>query len=137
MNSKVLTLAGAVVIIIGLFLPIVTIFGMSMNMIMPPGQGVSGAGLVVLACAVLGGVLALVGQTKFAVLPALAGLAFLIWKFLEVQNGLSGGATDVPAETAAAIAELASMNYLGWAVMGLGAVVMLVGSAMAWKKTSV
>ncbi len=133
MNAKTLTLGGAVVLIIGLFLPVVTIFGMSMNMLMPPGQGVSGSGLVMLACAVLGGALALLGQTKWAVIPALLGLAFLVWKFMEVQNGLSGQSGDVPPEAAEALARLASINYLGWGVMGLGGVIMLVGGAMGWK----
>lgn len=134
MNSKTLTLAGAVVLIIGLFLPVLTVMGISMNMIMPPGQSISGAGLVLVACAVLGGVLGLLGQGKWAVIPALAALAFLVWKFMEVQNGLSGQAGgELSAEQAQALSQLASMNYLGWGVMGLGAVVMLIGGAMGWK----
>ena len=133
MNSKMLTLGGAVVLVIGLFLPIVNIFGMSVNLLMPPGQGVSMEGLVLLACALLGGALALINQTKWAVVAGLAALGFLVWKFMEMKNGLSGASGDVPPEAAEALAQLASMNYLGWGVMGLGAVVMLVGGAMAWK----
>ncbi len=133
MNSKTLTLAGAVVLIIGLFLPVLTVMGISMNMLMPPGQSVSGAGLVLVACAVLGGLLALLGQGKWAVVPGLAALAFIVWKFLEVQSGLNGTNTDVPAEAREALSQLASMNYLGWGVMGLGAVLILVGGAMGWK----
>jgi hypothetical protein len=133
MNSKMLTLGGAVVLVIGLFLPIVNIFGMSVNLLMPPGQGVSMEGLVLLACALLGGALALINQTKWAVVAGLAALAFLVWKFMEMKNGLSGASGDVPPEAAEALAQMASMNYLGWGVMGLGAVVMLVGGAMAWK----
>jgi len=137
MNSKTLTLAGAVVLIIGLFLPVLTVMGISMNIIMPPEQGVSGAGLVLAACAVLGGLLGLIGQGKWAVVPALAALAFLVWKYMEVHNGLSGQASaDVSAEAAEALAQFASINYLGWGVMALGGVVMLVGGAMGWKQTA-
>ncbi|HYD12441.1 MAG TPA: hypothetical protein VEC11_06310 [Allosphingosinicella sp.] len=137
MNSKMLTLGGAVILIIGLFLPVVSALGMSVNMIMPPGEGVSGAGLVVVACAVLGGALALINQTKWAVVPALAALAFLVWKYMQLQNLISSGLGDVPPEAAEAMANMMpSINILGWAVMGIGALVMLVGGAMAWKSTA-
>lgn len=133
MNSKTLTLGGAVVLVIGLFLPIVSVMGITMNLLMPPGQGVTMEGLVLLACALLGGALALLNQTKWAVIAGLAALAFLVWKFLQVQNGLSGGG-DIPPEAAEMMAALApSVNFLGWGVMGLGALLMLVGGAMAWK----
>ena len=136
MNSKTLTLAGAVVLIIGLFLPILTVMGISMNLIMPPGTSVSGPGLVLAGCAVLGAVLALVGQAKWAVIPGLAALAFLIWKYLEIQNGMSGQAgSEITAEAAEALQQFAQINYLGWGVMGLGALVMLVGGAMGWKSS--
>ncbi len=134
MNSKMLTLGGAVVLIIGLFLPVVSAMGMSVNLIMPPGESVSGAGLVVAACAVLGGALALLNQTKWAVVPAVAALAFLVWKYLQLQNLLRSSLGEVPPEAAEAMAAMMpSVNILGWAVMGLGGIVMLVGGAMAWK----
>ena len=41
MNAKTLTLAGAVVLIVGLFLPIATAMGINVNLLMPPGQSVS------------------------------------------------------------------------------------------------
>lgn len=133
MNAKTLTLGGAVLLVIGLFLPIVSIMGITMNLLMPPGQGVTGPGLILLACAILAGVLALLNQTKWAVIPGLAALAFIVWKFIEVQQGLSGGG-DLPPEAAEMMAALApTVNYLGWGVMGVGAVVILAGGAMGWK----
>jgi hypothetical protein len=137
MNNKVLTLAGAVVLIIGLFLPIASIFGISTNILMPPGESISGPGIILLACAVLGGILALINQTKFAVLPAVGALGFLVWKYMELKNGLdtATAGAGASAEMSAAISELASINILGWAVMGVGALIMLVGSAMAWKSS--
>lgn len=135
MNSKTLTLAGAVVLIIGLFLPVASVFGISGSMMMAPGESVSAPGLVLAACAVLGAVLALVNQAKWAVIPAIAAVGFLVWKYMQLQNALSGSASGMPAETAEALSQVASINYLGWGVMGLGAVVMLVGGAMGWKSS--
>jgi hypothetical protein len=133
MNSKTLTLAGAVVLIIGLFLPAINMMGMGLSLLMPAGQ-IQALGLIPLACAVLAGALALMGQGKWAVVPGIAALGFLVWKFLEAQSSLSGTNADVPPEAAELVAQLApTLNYLGWGVMGLGAVLILVGGAMGWK----
>ena len=137
MNAKTLTLAGAVVLIIGLFLPVVSIMGINANMLMPPGETVSAPGLILLACAVLGGALALVGQTKWAVVPGLGALGFLVWKYMQLQNALSGASGDIPPEAQEMLAALApAPNFLGWGVMGLGALLLLVGGAMGWKSSA-
>lgn len=137
MNSKTITLAGAVVLIIGLFLPVISVFGISMNMLMPPGQGVTVDGLILLACAVLSGILALIGQGKWAVIPGLAALGFLVYDFMKANSALSGNAGgDIPPEAAQALSQMASLNYLGWGVMGLGALLLVVGGAMGFKSSA-
>jgi hypothetical protein len=137
MNSKTITLAGAVVLIIGLFLPIVSVFGISMNLLMPPGQGVTVSGLILLACAALGGILALINQSKWAVIPGIGAVGWLVFQYMEAAKGLSGqGGGDVPPEAAEALAQMASLNYLGWGVMGLGAVLILIGGAMGFKSSA-
>lgn len=132
MNAKTLTLAGAVLLIIGLFLPIASALGISMNLIMPPEQGVTTSGLILAGCAVLAALLALVNQTKWAVIPGLAAVGWFIFQFLEAQKQYSGG-----GEASAELLEAAgaSLNYLGWGVMALGCVLMLVGGAMGWKSS--
>ncbi len=136
MNSKTLTLAGAVVLIIGLFLPAINMAGMGLSVLLPAGQ-LNAPGLILVACAVLAGILALIGQVKWAVVPGLAALGYLVWQFLEAQKGLAGPGGDVPPEAAEMMAALgASINYLGWGVMGLGAVLIVVGGAMAWKSSA-
>lgn len=133
MNAKTLTLGGAVLLVIGLFLPIMSVMGITMNLLMPPGAGITMEGLVLLACALLGGALALLNQTKWAVIAGVVALGWLVWNYLRIQNTLGGGG-DIPPEAAEMMAALApSVNFLGWGVMGLGAVLLLVGGAMAWK----
>jgi hypothetical protein len=135
MNSKTLTLAGAVVLIIGLFLPALNVMGMGFSLLLPGGS-ITVSGLILLACAVLAGLLALMGQGKWAVIPGIGAVGWLVFQFMEAQKGLGGQAGgDVPPEAAEALAQMASLNYLGWGVMGLGAVVILVGGAMGWKSS--
>jgi hypothetical protein len=128
MNSKTLTLAGAVVLIIGLFLPAVNMGEMGLSILMPAGQ-LNPPGLILVACAVLGGVLALMGQGKWAVVPGVAAVGYLIWQYLEGQKQIGAG-----SEAAEALG--VSLNYLGWGVMGLGAVLILIGGAMGWKSSA-
>lgn len=135
MNSKTLTLAGAVALIIGLFLPIVSVFGISVNLLMPPGQSVSLDGIIVLACAVLAAVLALINQGKWAVIPGIGALGLLVYDYMKISSGLSGSSGELSAEQAAMVSQLASINYLGWGVMGLGAVLILAGGAMGFKSS--
>lgn len=131
MNAKTLTLAGAVVLIIGLFLPIASASGISQNLIMPPGEGVTVSGLILAGCAVLAALLALVNQTKWAVIPGLAAVGWFVFQFLYAQKQYSGGG-DIPQELLDASG--ASLNYLGWGVMAAGCVVMLLGGIMGWMK---
>jgi hypothetical protein len=136
MNSKSITLAGAVVLIIGLFLPIFTVMGAISISLFLPGQGVSIDGIVGMACAILAGILALINQSKWAVIPGLIALGLLGYDYFRMQTELSGGGTTITAEQAAAVAEMASVNFIGWGVMGLGAVLILVGGAMGWKASA-
>ena len=110
MNSKSITLAGAVVLIIGLFLPAVNVMGMGMSVLLPAGQ-LNAPGLILVACAVLAGILALMGQGKWAVIPGIAAVGYLVWQFLEAQKSLSG-AGDIPPEAAEAMAQLAPRSTI-------------------------
>lgn len=135
MNAKTLTLAGAVVLLVGVFLPIYTVMGaINISFFSPGDGGMSIDGIVMIACAVLAGILALINQAKWAVIPGLIALGLLVYDFLRMKSELGGGGSTLTQEQAAMVAELASVNYLGWAVLGLGAVAVLVGGIMGWKR---
>jgi hypothetical protein len=136
MNSKIITLAGAVLLIVGLFLPVASVFGVSVNLMSPPEGGVSIDAIVLIACGVLGGLLALVNQAKWAVIPGIGALGLIAFDYFRLSNGLSGASGELSAEQAQMVSQLASINYLGWGVMGVGALVLLVGGAMGWKKSA-
>ena len=133
MNSKIVTLAGAVVLLIGLFLPIFTLMGVSVNFFMPP-DGIQIDGIIVIVCAVLAGLLALVNQAKWAVIPALGALAVVGLNFFKMQSQLSSGMGSLTPEQQELASQMASVNYLGWAALGLGGILILVGGIMGWMK---
>jgi hypothetical protein len=94
------------------------VFGVAMNAIWHPGQGVAGLGLSLLGFAALGGGLALGRQSRWAVIPGLAAAAFLVRNYLD------------------AMASAFSVEPVGWAAMGLGCLVMLIGGALGWKNAA-
>lgn len=137
MDKKLVVLIGAAVTIVGLFLPIVDapIIG-SLNMLLP-GGGI-GDGVFVLVFVVIAAALALLGKTRHAVWPAVGALAFIGYKFFELKGSIdqSMAANPEAAQILESMGGGVQINWLGWIVLALGAVIMLVGGAMAWKNSA-
>jgi hypothetical protein len=140
MDNRILALVGVVLLIVGVFLPIVSlpIFG-TMNMLLPNGQ--VGDGIFILAFALIGGGLALAGKTRHVVWPALLSLAFIAWKYFQLQGTLDEARTrmtDIGADSAttSGLTDAVQMQYLGWGVLALGGIVLLVAGILAWKGKS-
>jgi hypothetical protein len=135
MDKKMIAVLGGVILVIGVFLPIANGGGTSVSF-MFPGDGMSWEGLVLLACGLLGAILAFIGQAKHSVWFGIIALGLLVWKYMEFKKLMdqAGAAlppgVELPPELAA---QMPSMNLLGWAVLGIGAVVLIIGGAMAWK----
>ena len=139
MDKKYIALLGAAIIVVGLFLPVASSPSMSSGLLIQ-GDGVGWQGLVVLGCALLGAVLAFIGRVKHAVWPGAAVIGLLAWFYFEAQGRLDRMASmisgpDIPPDFAAMLqARMPQLNLLGWAVMGAGALLLIVAGAMAWKK---
>lgn len=132
MDKKLLALVGAAALIGGLFLPLVTTLEGSETLLWRDGA-VSWKGLVVLALAVLAGVLALIGQTRHVLWPGVAAAGFIAWLFFDFKGRLDG----VRAMFAQAGISTDSLDahvkieYLGWAVLAAGAVILIVAGILA------
>lgn len=136
MDKKVLALVGVAVLVVGLFLPIITmpIVG-SLNLLLP-GGGI-GDGIFVLVFALIAAGLALVGQVRHVIWPALVSLGFIGWKFFQLKGAIDAGRDQVMmqgggSEYAEAFGDAMQLNYLGWAVLCIGAIILLVAGIMAW-----
>ena len=139
MDKKMIAVIGGVILVIGAFLPIVNAAGTSVSF-MFPGEGMSWEGLVLLACGLIGAILAFIGQARHSVWFGLIALGLLVWKYLQFKQlmdqasaALPSGVELPPELQAQVAAATPSMNLLGWAVLGIGAVVLIIGGAMAWK----
>ena len=126
MNNKILALVGVVLTIAGLFLPIASgadASGTTVNITFLLPNGELGDGVVTLGLAVVAALLAIFNLTKHVVWPALIGLGYLVWRFLEIK-----GVADMMG---------VSVNYLGWGVLFVGTVITLAAGAMAFSSVSV
>lgn len=142
MDKKMIAMLGGVILAIGAFLPVANGGGQSVSFI-SPGDDSPIVGIILIVCGALGFLLALMGQAKWAVIPAIAALALVIWKFLQLKSLIDQAASSVPSGTelppelqAQLAAAMPSMNYLGWGVLVLGGLVMLVGGAMSFKSST-
>ena len=101
MDKKMIAVIGGVILVIGAFLPIASGGGQSPSFIFP-GSGTSWEGLVLVACGLLGAILAFMGQAKHSVWFGIAALGLLIWKYLDAKramdaiNSMIGGAELPP-----------------------------------------
>lgn len=141
MDKKFIVLVGVVALIAGVFLPVVTVPVVgSINLLQPPGGGM-GDGIFILGFAVLAGLLAILGQAKHALWPALAALGFVVYEFINLKGVIDEQAAQIAATPGAAelvdaVGGASSMNWVGWIVLGLGGLLAVVGSVLAWKKTA-
>lgn len=141
MNARLIALVGAVIFVIGHFLPVLNSVDVSsgsptpisVNFLFNDGQladGIVTAGLTLVAI-----VLALLNMTKHALWPALLALGWLAWRFFDIK-----GQADQVSERIAMLppeqlnGATVGVNYLGWGIMFLGIAVLIAGAAMAWKK---
>jgi hypothetical protein len=141
MDKKLIAVIGGAILVIGTFLPIASGGGQSVSFMLP-GEGVSWEGLVLCACGLLGAILAFIGQAKHSVWFGIIALGLLVWKYMDAKKAMDAMSSQVsgvelPPEIAAQVAAATpSLNMLGWGVLGLGALVLIVGGALAWKGPS-
>jgi hypothetical protein len=128
MDKKLLPLIGAALLVVGVFLPIASlpIVG-SMNLIMPGGNMGDGIFVVVLAAIAAG--LALAGKLRHVIWPGALTLVFVVWKYLQVKGALD----EASATLGDALGNSVQLNYLGWGVLLLGALLLVYAGIASWR----
>ncbi len=128
MNNKILGIAGGALLIIGIFLPIVSLMGFGISYFdgikADPAKVITGIGVLVMG--IIGLVFALTGKFRLLILPGIVALGLLILDFFRLKSSFSGaGDADMPPELASAVS-------IGWGmyVMILGAILLIVAGVM-------
>lgn len=116
MLRKILALLGAAEVIAGTLLPIAETNNGKLALLVRDG-GVGWEGLILVALAILAVALALLGHAKHVLWPALLLLCFATWRFLDWQGNPGGTNMGIPP----------------WAVLGVGALTLVVAGALPWR----
>ena len=134
-DNRTLTLVGAAVLFIGVFLPIVSLpFVGSMNYV----KNGRGDGVIVLILAVIAAGLALAGRTRDVIWPGIASLALLAFTFINFQLRIGRMKSEMTEQMkdnpfgglVEAMAGSVQLQW-GWAVLVLGAALTIVAGLRA------
>jgi hypothetical protein len=119
-TTKILILTGAVALMVGVCLPVVGDSESSASMWATGNT--TGVGWLVLGGLIAGG-LALANRARYAVWPALATLAGLVYTFLGMQSDLARFNADQPLPE-----HVAHLQWPGWAVLAIGVLLIMIAS---------
>lgn len=137
MNNRILGIIGSSLLILGIFMPIVSVMGFLnfsyFNLIqLAPGTFFTGLLLLLLGIGSL--VLALKHQLKPLIATAVVSLGLLAFDFYRIRSGFSeasssGGGQMGGGEFAARMAEAVSVG-MGFYIMVVGAILLIVAGVM-------
>ena len=131
MNNRILGIAGSALLIIGIFLPIVSVMGLIsfsyFDIIrLSPAGGITGLGILVLG--ILGLLFALKNMFRLLLIPGVLALGILALDFFRMKSQLGNtGGEDVELAN-----QMASSVGIGWGffVLVIGAIVLIVAGVM-------
>lgn len=136
-SSKVIVLIGALLLALGVFLPILEVPKRGAITLMD----VNWAGVVILVLAAIAAGAALFERSRHALWPGMGAIGVLAYAYQRVNAEIAAAELRLqgnPGEDPLGavrdlVASSASIQY-GWAVLGLGAVMVTVAGALAWRR---
>jgi uncharacterized membrane protein len=132
MDSRILGIIGGVLLVIGVFCPLigVDVLGQSMNVsYIGSGTGTSWEGLVLILIGIAGIALAVLRKAKYLLILGVVAIAILAYDYFSFKSKLSeqlAGAGDAVKEQ---MENAISMKW-GWIVLILGALALIAAGAM-------
>lgn len=131
MNNRILGIIGAALLVIGIFLPIVSVMGLisiSYFDAIKASPAQAWSGLLLLLLGIISLFMAVTNKFKILIATGAFALILLIVDFFRLKNALS----NTPAEAGELADQIASSVSIGWAfyVMAIGAVLLIVAGVM-------
>ena len=131
MDSRILGIVGGVLLIIGVFCPLVgvDIMGISQNFAyIGSGTGVDMKGLILILLGIVGIALAVLRKYKMLLIPGILAIAILAYDYFSFKSRFSEAVSGAGARSAE-LENAVSMKW-GWIVLLLGALALLAAGAM-------
>jgi hypothetical protein len=129
MNSRILGIIGAVLIIVGLFMPIVSIFGINISYFESIKSGSGPDGFIFLGLGVISLILALINKTRLLIATGILTLGYVALSFIGYKSKMSEATSSANSELSSQLSGLIHLQW-GWAVLVLGGILLLVAGIM-------
>jgi hypothetical protein len=135
MNNRIIGIIGAVLLIVGIFLPIVSIAGVisvsGFTVVTTAPISDSWPIILLILCGIGGLLLALTNNYRALIAPGFIALAVVVYGFIRMKSSMGGAsdATGADAELAQQMASSVSIG-IGVYVMAAGAIVMIVAGVL-------
>lgn len=131
MDSRILGIIGGVLLLIGVFCPLVGVdfMGQSMSVAyIGSGTGTSWEGLLLILLGIAAIALAVLRKYKLLLVPGIIALAILAYDYFSFKSKMSEMISGAGAQ-GTAVQDAVSMKW-GWIVLILGALALLAAGAM-------
>lgn len=129
MNSRVLGIIGSVLIIFGLFVPIVSIFGINISYFDSIKSAAGADGFVFLGLGVLSLIIALINKTRLLIGTGILTLGYIALAFIGFKSRMTEATSGAASELTSQLTGLIQLQW-GWAVLVLGGLLLLVAGIM-------
>ncbi|HWT02525.1 MAG TPA: hypothetical protein VN256_19890 [Pyrinomonadaceae bacterium] len=134
MDSRILGIVGGVLVLLGIFLPLVTVTigqaGMSQSVsFLDSIKGGSWEGWVLLLLGIGSIVLAVLRQYRFLIVTGVITLGIVVLNYINMKSSLAKAMGSADPEMLERMGVDVSTNWLGWLVLGLGALILLAAGA--------
>lgn len=132
MNNRLLGIVGSAMLIIGIFLPIISIAGFisvsAFDAIRAAPISESYPGILLLLCGIAGLILALTNRYRALIGPGIISLGILVFTFIKMKSAFA----NAPEEAGEFAQQMAQAVSIGWGlyVMAIGAILMIVAGVM-------
>lgn len=136
MDSRILGIVGGVLVLLGMFLPLVTVTigsaGMSQSVsFFDSIRGGSWEGWVLMLLGIASIILAVLRKYKFLIVTGVITLGIVVLNYINMKSSLAKAMGSADAETLERMGVDVSTNWLGWLVLIIGSLVLIAAGAMA------
>jgi hypothetical protein len=134
MDSRILGIVGGVLVLLGIFLPLVTVTigqaGMNQSVsFFDSIKGGSWEGWVLLLLGIGSIILAVLRQYKFLIVTGVITLGIVVLNYINMKSSLAKAMGSADAETLERMGVDVSTNWLGWLVLIIGSLVLIAAGA--------
>ena len=135
MDSRILGIIGGVLVLIGMFLPLVTVSveqaGMSQSVsFFDSIRGGSWEGYVLMLCGIASIALAVLRKYKFLIVTGVISLIVVVLNFINMKSSLSKAMGQADPEMLEKMGVSVNTQYLGWIVLIIGSLILIAAGAM-------